>query len=444
MKQVIKKWIVPLLLVFVMTLTVRGVAFASDGAPQDAAHAPPRGYGVVMALGDNEFTVESSNGREITFQVNERTRFRSPSGDVDGFEDLRVGHKVIVTSRMLRRRIASTVRVLPDDFNPGERFGVRMRGIITAVDPDSNTFELENQDGKVVSVVVDEKTRYKGQAGSLDELEVGWEAGVAGEKTQDGSLKAGMVLAGEVKFSVKARGEISAVDLEDETFNLETPAGEVLTFQVNQETQFRGQLESLDEMRVGWDAGVAGQEDEDGTLLAGLVLAGKKPERVKARGEISAVDLKDQTFTLETPSGEQQTYHVDEKTIIRGRSTSLADLRVGWDVGVSGIIQEDGSFRAVLIVAGEADNLVKSRGEVVDIDLSAGAFSLETAKGETLTFQVGEKTRFKGQLSALDDLEIGQQAGVLARKTEDGSLLCLMVIAGNPTDHHGGEYPFSP
>ena len=53
-----------------------------------------RAGGEVIAVGGANFTIMSRNEEELTFQVDENTRFMSRDGSLDGFEDLEVGMKV--------------------------------------------------------------------------------------------------------------------------------------------------------------------------------------------------------------------------------------------------------------------------------------------------------------------------------------------------------------
>ena len=56
--------------------------------------AAKRAGGEVIAVGDRSFTIKTRNGEELTFQVDENTRFKSRDGSLDGLEDLEVGMKV--------------------------------------------------------------------------------------------------------------------------------------------------------------------------------------------------------------------------------------------------------------------------------------------------------------------------------------------------------------
>ncbi|MBS1249764.1 MAG: hypothetical protein MAG431_01348 [Chloroflexi bacterium] len=269
-----KKITLSLIITLVLTLLVSGIAFADDGDTGPEHRGGRRAYGEVVSVEEEAFTVQNPKGEEVTFSVDENTRFRAPNEEEVTFADLEIGQKVAVIAG--KDSLAKLVLLLPDDFEPGGRFGVRKRGEITAVDVDAGTFSLQTQNGEELTFTVDENTRYKGQLSSLDEMQVGWSAGVAAKEQEDGTLLATLVLAGERPEIVKARGEVTSVDAEAGTFTLTTQDGQTLTFTVGDNTRYKGQLESLDEMQVGWSAGVAAKEQEDGNLLAVFVIAGDR------------------------------------------------------------------------------------------------------------------------------------------------------------------------
>jgi hypothetical protein len=140
-------------------------------------------------------------------------------------------------------------------------------------------FEIEKPDGTLVSYLVDEETRYQGQAASLDDLVVGWHAAVAAKTDQDGRLVAVLLIAGTLPERVKAQGLIVGVDIGAGKFRLEKPDGTVLTFSVDEQTIFRGPVGDLSELELGARVGVVALKGNDGSLVARQVLAGKpRPE----------------------------------------------------------------------------------------------------------------------------------------------------------------------
>ena len=89
----VKKFLLPLVLALVAALAIGGVAYAasqSEKAPSPAAQAAVqdespaqgrrRGLGQITALGDEQFTVQLSNGDEKVILVDENTRYFKADG----------------------------------------------------------------------------------------------------------------------------------------------------------------------------------------------------------------------------------------------------------------------------------------------------------------------------------------------------------------------------
>ena len=122
-------------------------------------------------------------------------------------------------------------------------------------------FEIVTEDGTRTRFFVDEKTRYQGQLSSLEEMEVGWQAGVAAKEGEDGKLTAVLVIAGIRPEPVRVEGTIVGVDAAAGKFRLEKGEGTVLTFFVNENTTYKGQVEGISDLEEGMRAGVGGHED---------------------------------------------------------------------------------------------------------------------------------------------------------------------------------------
>ena len=315
---------------------------------------------------------------------------------------------------------------------------IRARGEIVSVNAAAGSFQLKSVKGETLTFFVSDSTRYLGKVQSMGDLQAGWKAGVIGRQA-DGKNQAAAVIALEPKDRPQLsryRGEVTAVDARMGKFRLETKEGTVLTFFVHEKTRYGGQLESLEGMEVGWQAGVGALEDEEGRLNAAVVIAGERRERPdleKFRGTVTEVDAASGKFRLETPDGDALTFFVGERTRYRGQLESLDDLQARWKAVVGAAEDEEGALQAVFVAAGDPEDLpdgIRVRGTVTAVDAAAGKFRLETEKGEVLTFFVRERTRYRGELNSLEDLEVGWKVGVGGFEGEDGQLQALVVIAG--------------
>jgi hypothetical protein len=237
--------------------------------------------------------------------------------------------------------------------------------------------------------------------------------------------------AGDGPALVNARGEVLAVNPAEGSFRIETPDGATLTFSVNEETSFRGQAQSLDELQQGWKVGVVAREGGDGALWAVLVISGDPEDFIRARGTVTDVNISAGKFTIEKPDGANQTFFVDEHTRYGGRLQGLEDLQEGWKAGVVAVEGTPGKLLALGLVAGDGSELIQVRGRLSSVNSGVGLFEIETPQGEMLQIHVDRDTRYHGQVADIGDLKAGMGAGVAAVEDADGRLLAKQVVAGN-------------
>jgi len=420
----LKKILLSLLIPCLVVGAWAGAAYAAEPVQGPDRERDRLTYGIVTSVGENGFGVDPQEGDEVYFLVDDGTRFRRGT-----FEDLDVGMKVGVAARRDGEPTAVLVILLPQDFEPGGRYAFRARGEVTSVDADAGKFRVLTPRGEQITFFVDGKTRYGGQLQDLGDMQVGWKAAAAGSENEDGKLIAAVVVSGDRPNLNRFKGKVTAVNVSAGKFRLESRQGKEYTFFTDEDTRYAGQLEGLSDLEVGWSSRV-GAKEEDGRLVAVTVIAGERPETEKVRGKVSAVDSQAGKFRLETPRGETITLFVDDHTRYGGQLDDLSDLQVGWTAGVGMVEGPQGKSMALWVVAGDAGQFLKARGEITAVDARAGKFRLQTKDGDVLTFFVDEHTRFKGQADRILDLQIGWKAGVAARRGEDGKKHARLVVAG--------------
>lgn len=310
---------------------------------------------------------------------------------------------------------------------------LKARGEVIAVDPGAGKFRIEQGDGTVLTFFVDDDTTYRGLEG-LEEMEVGWKAGVAAREGEDGKLWVVFVIAGDTSANEQVRGKVTDVNTTAGKFSIETPAGGEMRFFVDEKTRYGGQISSLEELEVGMGAGVAYIEHSEGKLIAVGLIAGNAPDLIKAKGEVTAVDANLGKFEIVTADGARTRFFVDEKTRYQGQLTSLEDMQVGWQAGVAAKEGEDGKLTAVLVIAGIRPETIRVEGVVVGVDASAGKLRLEKGDGTILTFFVDENTTYRGQVEGIRDIEEGMRAGIGGYEDQDGKMIARVIVAGNPQD----------
>ncbi len=336
----------------------------------------------------------------------------------------------LMAAMLITVAISGTVFAAEED--PGGY--VKARGEVIDVNLSAGKFQLEKSDGTIMTFFVDENTRFRGRVESLEDLQVGWKAGVAAHEGngEGGKLIAALVIAGDPADLIRVRGEITRVDPGDGTYQLQKPDGTEMTFLVNENTRYGGQVNSLDDLQVGWKAGVAAMETSEGSLMTLALIAGDAPELVKAKGVVTAVDPGAGQFEIEKADGTTVRYFVNEKTRYQGQLSSLDEMKVSWQAGVAAKVDEDGNLMAVLVIAGTRPEVIRARGTVSAVAVGAGKFKLTKPDGTVLTIFVDENTRFRGQAANLSEMENGWRAGVAAVEQADGKLLARLVLSGKP------------
>lgn len=430
----LKKILLPLMAAILLAVSFCGTALAAEGDQPELVKV--RGEVIAVDALAGKFRVETNQGETYTFFVGEDTAFRG----LESLDEMQVGWKAGVAAREENGRLLAVLVIA------GEALDLQQaRGKVLEINPSAGKFSIQTPSGEELRFFVDEKTRYGGQISSLEDLEEGMGAGVVYKEHSEGKLIAVGLVAGYAPDLVKARGEVTAVDARQGVFEIETPEGEVMRFSVDENTRYQGQLTSLEEMQVGWAAGVAARE-VDGQLTAVLVIAGMRPEITRAQGVIVGVDAAAGVFRLKTEDGSIQAFFVDENTTYKGQVERIRDLEIGMRAGVGAYLNHNDQWVARVVLAGypqdERPEIIRAQGTIKTVSPGAGKFQLEKSDGSVLTVYVDEMTRYKGQVSGFDDLEKGMRLGFAGYVDEDGQIVARLVIAGYPASTRpGGEQP---
>lgn len=315
--------------------------------------------GKVTQVADDRFSMEKRDGSTATFLVNDETRFFDKEKTELSFADVKVGQWVGVAAPKgeAEDRTARLVLILPEDFDPENMSGAA--GTITSVNAGADQFTLKNRQGEEITFLVNEETKFLGQAADLASLEVGMVSGVHAEEQEYGALLAITVRAGYPV--VKKMGEITAVDQGDGAFTLQTlRGGEELTIQVDENTRYRtkdGELNGLEDLQPGMvGVVIARSSGEEGVFQAVVVVATDKEELPKVDkrigGKVLSVDKN--AFTIKARDGQEYTFQVTGDTKFRSRGgqvQSLEDLKEGMLVIVGAKELGNGDYQAQVVLA---------------------------------------------------------------------------------------------
>ena len=154
-----------------------------------------------------------------------------------------------------------------------------LSGEITAIG--DNQFTLTTAGNNEVTVEVDESTSYLGSLDGFDDLEVGLDVAVAGQRSDEGTVLA-RAIAGrdDLPFGTRLGGEVTAVG--SDTLTIETRRGETFTFDVTADTDFLSRDNSvtgLAEIEAGDHVMVLFEQSDSGGLTAKVIfVSGPPPE----------------------------------------------------------------------------------------------------------------------------------------------------------------------
>lgn len=430
----LKKILLPLMAAIMLAVSFSGTALAAEADRPELIKV--RGEVVAVDPESGKFRIENPEGEVYTFFVDEETAFRG----LESLREMQVGWRAGVAARDENGRLVAVLVIA------GEKLEfLRARGRVTEVNTSASKFAIQTSSGEELRFFVDEKTRYGGQISSLEELEEGMGAGVVYKEHSEGKWIAVGLVAGSAPDLIKVRGEVTAVDPQLGKFEIVTPDGERMRFFVDENTRYQGQLSSLEEMQVGWQAGVAARE-EDGQLIAVMVIAGIRPEITRAKGIIVGVDAVAGVFRLKIEDGSILAFFVNENTTYKGQVEKIRDLEIGMRAGVGAYQDPDNKLIARVVVAGyppdERPEIIRAQGTIKTVSPGAGKFQLEKNDGSVITVYVDELTRYRGQVAGFDDLEKDMRVGFAGYVDQDGKYIARLVIAGSPSSiPEGGDQP---
>lgn len=295
---------------------MRALVFAVEGedggllarvviAAQAGAERPLyRAAGEIIGLDPQAGTIEleKRDGSKITVATGERTKYRSRDGQVQSFDDLKVG--MVALLRVLEREDDLDLALLVAAAEKGDLPKVeRYRGEIVEVTPGQGTFEIETQDGNQVSFVVTERTRFRSRDGSIEDihdLKKGMKALVGAVEGEQGRLEARIVIAGDPAerpprpaLDVRLRGTVASVGASSITISAKD--GSTVVMLVDENTRFlsRGKdVKSLADVETGMPVAAGGRTQESGEVLAVVLGFGvKRGERPAGRPPSPPVEI---------------------------------------------------------------------------------------------------------------------------------------------------------
>lgn len=291
-----------------------------------------------------------------------------------------------------------------------QRFRARTYGVIKAID--GGTLTVSTPAGPV-DFVTDVNTLFFAHREriALGDFAVGDVVGAVGWWEEGGDVFHAFAvskLAEDRLFPVA--GTLAETD--GDTLTVETRGGQSTTVHVDAETEYhiRGVEDpGLDDLEVGMRVIARGTLNADGSLQAQVVGAEKAgPRQARLRGEVIAIEGDILTIRAERRRIVVQTDEETEFRVPGVENPTIADLEVGDKVAGEGVIGEDGTVYATLVIV-LPDDAARLTGEVTAIE--GTTLAVQTAGG-TVNVLTDEDTVFRVpgvEEPGLDDVKVGDR-----------------------------------
>ena len=182
--------------------------------------------------------------------------------------------KLIMVILMAFVLASSTTVAFAQEETDAARHRVGLRGEVTAVGTSSLTVETPNGESVTVNVTDDTKIHLieTDGEGSLSDIEVGNFVGVRGQRNDDGSVNARLIVVAseDLRDFARVGGKVTAIN--GNVITIENRQGNSQDIHTNDETKFRKGKEpaSLEDIEVDDPLVAAGVKRDDGTFVARL------------------------------------------------------------------------------------------------------------------------------------------------------------------------------
>lgn len=243
-------------------------------------------------------------------------------------------------------------------------------------------------------------------------------------------------------------GVVASVNVAASSFVLtpqqQNAGGLSLTVNVNPQTEFRGMLHSLADLKIGMAVRVQGAANASTSTLVATEIedqednaagtATPSQEVSEFKGTVVSIDAAHATFVLKLADNATRTVTTSPQTEFEGGVHSLADLVTGQTVSVKGTSQADGSIAATSVEAEieaeneqEDANEIELNGVIKSLDASHASFVLGLDDGTTKTIVTDSHTEFDGGFAGFSDLRTGMRVEVRGATQNRGAVLAARV-----------------
>lgn len=301
---------------------------------------PRRLGGEVTAVGTDSFTLVTEE-ETVTVLVDDQTHFRFPGVEEPGLGDVVVGEKLLVIGQPTDEGAVLATLVIRSRPRVGE-----ITGEVTTVGVAS--FTVERRGGAAVTFTVDEETVFlvpEIAEPTLADVQEGDTVRVRVQLEDETPVALRVVVVPPTAAALLGK----MVSVEGSTVQVETRLEQIIAVQTDSTTQFV--IPGIDgptlaDLREGDMLRIGGEWVDTETFHAWVIQVQSQGRVGKGNGRI--LSLGDAEFTLGSPHGTVRVL-VNDETRYRFPDVDdpgFDDLEAGQQVGVAGLLQEDGSLLA--------------------------------------------------------------------------------------------------
>ena len=271
-KKILFPFVSALILTLFAGLIVSTSASAKAGDSVNRHRRFTRVVGKVTAVTDQGFSIQTRQGKEISFEVDENTQYRNKEREEMSFDDIKIDGwiAVAVPRWAFDKMTARLVILLPQDFDPTQ-LPERFLGEFVEINKNGNEFRLKTrQEGEEITFSVTAETHFRSKGNTilgLGDIEPGMVGAVVAKTFQTGEQPNAVVIAAGERgadrisawkpmrrfgswlsgfFDKLTAGK--AVSITDNSIELKVRNGEQLNFQVTGNTVFRSRDNQVTEL----------------------------------------------------------------------------------------------------------------------------------------------------------------------------------------------------
>ncbi|MEW6206838.1 MAG: hypothetical protein AB1631_00620 [Acidobacteriota bacterium] len=393
--------------------TLNALAVAARDREEECTVVGVEGAIARVHLETSTLVIATASGELVTLNVTPRTEIKL-NGEEARLADLQPGMRVgarVCRETLVALSIAATSQ---EDCT-----AVGVSGEIERVDVEGHHLVIDPQgEGESLTLNITERTEIAldGRPARLADLQPGMK--VSARFCRETLNALAVIATSEDECHAEGvQGEISRIDTDAKMIAITPPgSSEAVVLNVVERTEITldGHPARLGDLQVGMRAAARFCRDTKTALAIAALSGGGDCTLASVEGVIARVNVDEGKLAIATPSGEQVTLNITNRTeiILDGRPARLHELQQGMKAAAR-FCRETQEALSVVASSGAGDCTAASvEGEIARVSLEESKLVIAVASGEQVTLNVTDRTEIKvnDQAARLSDLRPGMRA----------------------------------